>query len=234
MSYDVVIIGSGPGGYSAAVRAGQFGLKVALVEKSPKLGGTCLHVGCVPTKALLHSAGVWEYFLHPEENGISCENPRLNYPSVVDRKGKIVSKHAKGIEFLMKKNKVDVIAGYGRLLGGGKVEVTNNGQTTVIETKKVIIATGSEARMLPNMKPQSPRIVTNVEILELTTVPKSIGIIGAGAVGVEFGSIFKRFGSDVTIFEMLPAWCPLKTKKSPRNSNAPSRKPASVAKPGPK
>ncbi len=213
MSYDVVIIGSGPGGYSAAVRAGQYGLKTALVEKSPKLGGTCLHVGCVPTKALLHSAGVWDYFLHPEENGISCENPRLNYPSVVDRKGKIVSKHAKGIEFLMKKNKVDVIPGYGRLLGGGKVEVSNNGQTTLLETKNVIVATGSEARMLPNMKPQSPRIVTNVEILELTTVPKSLGIIGAGAVGVEFGSIFKRFGSDVTIFEMLPRLVPVEDEE---------------------
>jgi dihydrolipoamide dehydrogenase len=213
MSYDVVIIGSGPGGYSAAVRAGQYGLKTALIEKSPKLGGTCLHVGCVPTKALLHSAGVWEYFLHPEAEGISCQNPVLNYPSVVDRKGKIVSKHAKGVEFLMKKNKVDVIPGFGRLLGGGKIEVSHNGQTSIVESKNMVIATGSEARMLPNLKPQSPRIVTNVEILELTTVPKSLGIIGAGAVGVEFGSIFKRFGSDVTIFEMLPRLVPVEDEE---------------------
>ncbi len=105
MSYDVIVIGSGPGGYSAAVRAGQYGLKTALIEKDAKLGGTCLHVGCIPTKALLHTAEVWERFLHSEAEGISCENPRLNYPKVIDRKNGIVSKHAKGVEFLMKKNK---------------------------------------------------------------------------------------------------------------------------------
>jgi dihydrolipoamide dehydrogenase len=204
MSYDVVIIGSGPGGYSAAVRAGQFGLKTALIEKAPKLGGTCLHVGCVPTKCLLHTAGVWDYFMHPEEEGITCQAPVLHFPNVLDRKAKIISKHAKGIEFLMKKNKVEVIAGYGRLLGGGKVEVDNNGQKTIIEAKNIVIATGSEARMIPGLKAQSPRLLTNIEILELPAVPKSLGIIGAGAVGVEFASIFKRFGSDVTVFEMLP------------------------------
>jgi dihydrolipoamide dehydrogenase len=213
MQYDVVIIGSGPGGYSAAVRAGQYGLKTAIIEKDAKLGGTCLHVGCVPTKALLHTAGVWEYFKHPEEEGISCESPVLHFPNVIERKNKIVSKHAKGVEFLMKKNKADVIPGFGRLLGGGKVEVNNNGQVTVLEAKNIIIATGSEARMLPGLKPQSPRIVTNIEILNLTTVPKSLGIIGAGAVGVEFGSIFKRFGSDVTIFEMLPRLVPVEDEE---------------------
>lgn len=204
MSYDVVIIGSGPGGYSAAVRAGQFGLKTALIEKSPKLGGTCLHVGCVPTKSLLHTAGVWDYFMHPEEEGITCQAPVLHFPNVIDRKNKIVSKHAKGVEFLMKKNKVDVIPGYGRLLGGGKVEVNNNGQKSIVEAKNIVIATGSEARMIPGLQPQSPRLLTNIEILELPSVPKSLGIIGAGAVGVEFASIFRRFGSEVTIFEMLP------------------------------
>lgn len=204
MSYDVVIIGSGPGGYSAAVRAGQFGLKTALIEKAPKLGGTCLHVGCVPTKALLHTAGVWEYFMHPEEQGISCQTPMLHFPNVIDRKDKIVSKHAKGVEFLMNKNKVEVIPGYGRLLGGGKVEVDNNGAKSVIEAKNIVIATGSEARMIPGLKPQSPRLLTNVETLNLPSVPKTMSIIGAGAVGVEFASIFRRFGSEVTIFEMLP------------------------------
>ncbi len=213
MSYDVVIIGSGPGGYSAAVRAGQYGLKAAIIEKYPKLGGTCLHVGCIPTKALLHSASVWDYFLHPEEEGISCQNPVLHYPNVVDRKSKIVSKHAKGVEFLMKKNKVEVVAGFGRILGPGKVEVSGNGPAKILETKNIVVATGSEARMIPNLKPQSPRIVTNVEILELTSVPKSLGIIGAGAVGVEFGSIFKRFGSQVTIFEMLPRLVPVEDEE---------------------
>lgn len=213
MSYDVVIIGSGPGGYSAAVRAGQFGLKTAIIEKAPKLGGTCLHVGCVPTKALLHTASVWNYFMHPEEEGISCQQPVLHFPNVIDRKAKIISKHAKGIDFLMKKNKVDVIPGYGKLLGGGKVEVDNNGQKTVIESKAIVIATGSEARMIPGLKAQSPRIVTNVEILELQSVPKSLGIIGAGAVGVEFGNIFRRFGSEVTIFEMLPRLVPVEDEE---------------------
>jgi dihydrolipoamide dehydrogenase len=213
MSYDVVIIGSGPGGYSAAVRAGQFGLKTALIEKSPKLGGTCLHVGCVPTKALLHTASVWDYFQHPEEEGITCQTPVLHFPNVIDRKNKIVSKHAKGVEFLMKKNKVDVIAGYAKLLGGGKVEVDNNGTKTTIEAKNIVIATGSEARMIPGLKPQSPRLLTNIEILELQSVPKSLGIIGAGAVGVEFASIFRRFGSEVTVFEMLPRLVPVEDEE---------------------
>lgn len=213
MSYDVVIIGSGPGGYSAAVRAGQFGLKTALIEKNPKLGGTCLHVGCVPTKALLHTASVWDYFQHPEEEGITCQTPVLHFPNVIDRKNKIVSKHAKGVEFLMKKNKVDVIAGYAKLLGGGKVEVDNNGTKTTIEAKNIVIATGSEARMIPGLKPQSPRLLTNIEILELQSVPKSLGIIGAGAVGVEFASIFRRFGSEVTVFEMLPRLVPVEDEE---------------------
>ncbi|MBY0372943.1 MAG: FAD-dependent oxidoreductase, partial [Bryobacteraceae bacterium] len=214
MSYDVVIIGSGPGGYSAAVRAGQYGLKTAIIEKDPKLGGTCLHVGCIPTKALLHSASVWDYFLHSEDEGVECENPRLNYPKVVDRKGKIVSKHAKGVEFLMKKNKVDVIAGYGKILSAGRVQVTAaDGSSRIVETKNIVIATGSEARMLPGMQPDPNFILTNVEILNLTTVPKSLGIIGAGAVGVEFGSIFKRFGSQVTILEMLPRLVPVEDEE---------------------
>ncbi len=213
MSYDVVIIGSGPGGYSAAVRAGQFGLKTALIEKYPKLGGTCLHVGCIPTKALLHTASVWDYFMHPEEEGISCQAPVLHFPNVIDRKSKIVSKHAKGVEFLMKKNKVDVIAGYAKLLGGGKIEVDNNGAKTIVESKNIVIATGSEARMMPGLKPQSPRLLTNVEILDLPSVPKTLGIIGAGAVGVEFASIFRSFGSQVTVFEMLPRLVPVEDEE---------------------
>lgn len=210
MTYDLVIIGSGPGGYSAAVRAGQYGLKAAIVEKDPKLGGTCLHVGCIPTKALLHSAEVWDYFVHSKNQGIYCENPRLDYPAVSDRKNKIVAKHAKGVDGLMKKNKVEVVKGFGRIKGTGKVEVkADDGSTKTLETKNIMIATGSEARMLPGLKPDAERILTNIEILNLTSVPKSLGVIGAGAVGVEFASIFKRFGSDVTIFEMLPRLVPV-------------------------
>ena len=209
MTYDLVVIGSGPGGYSAAARAGQYGLKTLLIEKSPKLGGTCLHVGCIPTKALLHTADVWDYFKHSEEQGISCKDPQLNYPRALDRKNSIVSKHAKGVEFLMRKNKVDVLKGYARLLGNGRVQVETDKGTQVLEPRFVLLATGSEARMLPGLQPDTNAILTNVEILNIQSVPRSLGIIGAGAVGVEFASIFNRFGSKVTLMEMLPRLVPV-------------------------
>jgi dihydrolipoamide dehydrogenase len=213
MAYDVVVIGSGPGGYSAAVRAGQYGLRTALIEKQPRLGGTCLLVGCIPTKTLLHTADVWEYFLDPQAQGIECENPTLNYPRVVDRKNKIVNKHSKGIEFLMRKNKVDVIKGTAKLLGGGRLEVTGGQGTQAVETKNIIVATGSEARMIPGLQPDANLILTNIEILDLTAVPGRLGIIGAGAVGVEFASIFNRFGSKVTVLEMLPRLVPVEDEE---------------------
>ena len=213
MTYDVIIIGSGPGGYSAAVRAGQYGLKTAMIEKDPRLGGCCLLVGCIPTKAFLHTAEVWERFQHPEADGIHCDNPRLDFPMVLDRKNKIVAKHSKGIEYLMKKNKVDWIKGYGRLAGPGKVEVTTDGGKQILETKNIVLATGSEARMLPGLKPDARRILTNIEILDLKEIPKSLAILGAGAVGVEFASAFSRFGSKVSIFEMLPRIVPVEDEE---------------------
>ena len=210
MTYDVIVIGSGPGGYSAAVRAGQYGLKTAIIEKDPRLGGTCLLVGCIPTKAFLHTADVWERFLNAEEDGIHCENPRLDFPLVSDRKNKIVAKHSKGVEFLMRKNKVDWIKGQARLAGPGKVEVTAaDGAVQTLETRNIVLATGSEARMLPGLEPDPKRILTNIEILNLREVPKSMAIIGAGAVGVEFASCFHRFGTKVTVFEMLPRIVPV-------------------------
>jgi dihydrolipoamide dehydrogenase len=214
MTYDVIVIGSGPGGYSAAVRAGQYGLKTAVIEKDPKLGGCCLHVGCIPTKSFLHTADVWEKFLHPEEEGLHCDNPRLDFPLVLDRKNKIVSKHAKGVEFLFKKQKVEWIKGYGRLAGPGKVEVFDaGGQCQIIEARAVILATGSEARMLPGLQPDAQRILTNIEILNLNYVPRSLAVLGAGAVGVEFASCFKRFGSNVSLFEMLPRLVPVEDEE---------------------
>jgi len=213
MAYDLVIIGSGPGGYSAAVRAAQFGLKTAIVEKDPKLGGTCLHVGCIPTKALLHSASLWQEILHSAANGILCDNPRLDFPKIIARKNEVVAKHAKGTEFLMKKNKVDWIKGRGKLLGAGEVEVKTADGVQVIETLNVIVATGSEARMLPGLTPDSNSIFTNIEILNLQAVPQSLAIIGAGAVGVEFASIFHRFGSKVTLIEMLPRVVPVEDEE---------------------
>src|SRR5689334_6447788 len=209
MTYDVIVLGSGPGGYSAAIRAGQYGLKVAVVEKDAKLGGCCLHVGCIPTKSFLRTADVWEHFQNSVEDGIRCENPRLDFPLVLERKNKIVAKHAKGVEFLMKKNKVDVIKGYGRLAGAGKLEVTSDAGAQIVEFKNIVLATGSEARMLPGLKPDAKRILTNIEILDLNYVPKSLAILGAGAVGVEFASCFHRFGSNVSVFEMLPRIVPV-------------------------
>src|SRR5208283_4638207 len=194
MAYDLIIIGSGPGGYSAAVRAGQYGLKTAIIEKDGKLGGTCLHVGCIPTKALLHTAELWTFANHSADEGITIEKPVLNYPKVVERKNGIVNKHSKGVEFLMKKNKVEVIPGYATIKGPGKVEVKSATGTKMLDTKNILIATGSEARMLPGLKPDADFILTNIEILNLLSVPKSMMIIGAGAVGVEFASMFRRFG----------------------------------------
>lgn len=213
MTYDVVVIGSGPGGYSAAVRAGQYGLKTAIIERQPRLGGTCLLVGCIPTKALLHTADVWEYFKDPAAQGIECKDAQLNYAQVLQRKNKIVTKHSKGIEFLMRKNKVEVIRGDARLLGGGRISLTGAQGNRTIEAKNIILASGSEARMLPGLQPDNNLILTNVEILDLPAIPKTIGIIGAGAVGVEFASIFNRFGSKVTLLEMLPRVVPVEDEE---------------------
>ena len=211
--YDLIVIGSGPGGYSAAVRAGQYGLKTAIIEKDAKLGGACLHVGCIPTKALLHTAEVWDRFVHSEEEGILCEKPRIDYPKVIDRKNKIVAKHAKGVEFLMKKNKVEWIKGHAVLKGGGRVEVTGEQGTQTLEAKNILLATGSEARMLPGLKADGERILTNIEILNLTAIPRTLAIIGAGAVGVEFASVFSRFGTQVTVLEMLPRIVPVEDEE---------------------
>src|SRR5271157_1467304 len=160
--YDLIVIGSGPGGYSAAIRAGQYGLKTALVEKQAKLGGTCLLVGCIPTKSLLQTADVWERFVHCEQEGIHCENPRLDYPKVKDRKDGIVNKHSKGVEMLLKRAKVERISGFATLKGSGKVDVTSDAAVQTLETKNIIIATGSEARMLPGMQPDPDFILTNI------------------------------------------------------------------------
>jgi dihydrolipoamide dehydrogenase len=212
--YDVAIIGSGPAGYTAAIRAGQYGLKAALIEKDGFLGGTCLHVGCIPTKALLFNAELWDHLKDAKEFGIEgVDSRKFNWAAIQERKSKIVAKHAKGLEFLMRKNKVETIRGYGKLTGPAQngvltVEVSNAGKVAAIKTKNVILATGSEARMLPGLKPDD-RILTNIEILELEQVPKSLVVVGAGAVGVEFASIYRSFGSEVTLLEMLPRLVPI-------------------------
>jgi dihydrolipoamide dehydrogenase len=216
MTYDVVILGSGPGGYTAAVRAGQYGLRTALVEKRPRLGGTCLLVGCIPTKALLHAAELWQQARDAAADGIHCENPRLDFARVIERKNEIVSQHSRGVEFLMKKNKVEVIRGEGVLQGGGRVAVRSEEGIRTLEARAVILATGSEARMLPGLTADPERILTNVEILELRRLPESLAVIGAGAVGLEFASMFQRFGTRVTVLEMLPRVAPLEDEEVSR------------------
>jgi dihydrolipoamide dehydrogenase len=216
--YDIAVIGSGPAGYTAAIRAGQYGLKTALIEKDPYLGGTCLHVGCIPTKALLFNAELWDHLKDAKEYGIEGVNSRkLNWDAVQQRKTKIVDKHAKGLQFLMRKNKVETVKGFGKLIGSAQngvhaIEVKDGGKTTQLKTKNVILAMGSEARMIPGLTPDD-RVLTNIEILNLGTIPKSLIIVGSGAVGVEFASIFKSFDSDVTILEMLPRMVPLEDEE---------------------
>ncbi len=209
MAYDLIVIGSGPGGYSAAIRAGQYGLKTALIEKQPRLGGTCLLVGCIPTKSLLQTADVWQRFVHADAEGIECENPRLEFDKVKARKDGIVTKHSNGVAMLLKRAKVERVAGFATLAGGGKVAVQSDAGTQTLEARNIIIATGSEARMLPGLEPDAERILTNIEILDLTAVPKSLIVIGCGAVGVEFASMFRRFGAEVTLIEMLPRMVPV-------------------------
>jgi dihydrolipoamide dehydrogenase len=218
-TYDVAIIGSGPAGYTAAIRAGQLGLKTALIEKDNVLGGTCLHVGCIPTKALLFNAEIWDHLKDAKEYGIDgVDSRKLNWAAIQDRKQKIVTKHAKGLEFLMRKNKVETIRGYGSLTGpaqGGihKVEIkAADGKVSHVKAKNVILSTGSEARMLPGMTADS-KTLTNIEILGLKEIPKSLIIVGAGAVGVEFASIFRSFDTEVTILEMLPRLVPVEDEE---------------------
>jgi len=212
--YDVVIIGSGPGGYVAGIRAGQLGLKTALIEKDNKFGGTCLHVGCIPTKALLLNADIYDYIKNAREFGIVCKEFSVDWAAVQERKNKIVTKLAKGVEFLLKKNKVEILQGYGSLAGPGRVSVKDiKGETREISAKNIVLATGSEAKMIPGLEPDSKTILTNIEILSLKEIPKSMAIIGAGAVGVEFASIFHRFGTQVTVLEMLPHAVPLEDEE---------------------
>jgi dihydrolipoamide dehydrogenase len=211
--YDLVIIGSGPGGYVAAIRASQWGLKTAVVEKDPFLGGTCLHVGCIPTKVFLHHADIFDYFQRAEEFGFEVKDVKVNWPAMLARKDKIVKKHAGGIGMLFKKHKVDSITGWGRIAGPGRVAVEKDGATTELETTYTMLATGSEARSLPGVALDASCILSNREILQLPAIPKSLVVVGAGAVGVEFASIYRTFGTEVTILEALPRIVPLEDEE---------------------
>ncbi len=224
--FDLVVVGGGPAGYTCAIRAAQYGLKVALIEKTEKLGGTCLHWGCIPTKTMLFSAEVWDHLKHAAQYGIEgVDAPKLNWDNVIKRKNDVTLKHAKGLDYLMKKNKITVFNGHGRLTGPAvegvhTVSVTDEDKTSgrgkdaqaegyatqkpaEVKAKNVVLATGSDARMLPGYQADET-IMTNMEILTIPAMPKSLVVIGSGAVGVEFASVFKSFGAEVTIIEALP------------------------------
>lgn len=212
--FDVTIIGSGPGGYVAAIRASQLGLKTAIVEKDKRLGGTCTLRGCIPTKQLLMSAHVYEQMQHAKEFGVQASEIKLAFADVQKRKDKIVMKNSKGVEFLMKKNTVTVFKGKGRLALPGKVEVTGEGgEKETINTKNIIIATGSVVRPIPGFETDGETVVNSDHILELKEVPKSLIVMGAGAVGVEFASVYSRFGCETTIVELMPGLLPLEDEE---------------------
>jgi dihydrolipoamide dehydrogenase len=205
MSYDLVIIGGGPGGYNCAIRAGQLGLKTAIVESRGKLGGTCLNVGCIPSKALLHAS---EYFEAASKTfpsmGVKVTGLSLDLPQMLKQKGDAVDGLTKGVEFLMRKNKVDYVKGFGRIAGKGKVEVTGgDGAKQTLETKNIVIATGSEPTPLPNIDFDEERIVSSTGALSLGQVPGKLIVVGAGVIGLELGSVWRRLGSEVTVVEFL-------------------------------
>ena len=216
--YDVAVIGGGPAGYTAAIRGAEYGLKVALIDASPSLGGTCLHVGCIPTKALLFNAELWDYLKDAAEFGIANVDARtLDWAAVQTRKNSIITRHVKGLEFLMKKHKIAVIPGYGRLTGPAvngvhTVDVDTAGAKSQVQAKNILLATGSQAKLLPGLT-AGDRILTNIEILSLPEAPKSLIIIGAGAVGVEFASIFRSFGAEVTLVEFLQRMVPVEDEE---------------------
>jgi dihydrolipoamide dehydrogenase len=211
--YDLVVIGAGTGGYVAAIRAAQLGLKVAVVEKQKALGGTCLLVGCIPTKALLEHAHALKIVQHAKEWGIASagtsEHVAIDMGLVQTRKDRIVSGITKGVEYLFRKNKIDWIKGTARLTGDGGVDVFEGETQTLRALKEIIVATGSTPRSVPGVEIDRQRIITSDEAVGLREVPKAIAIMGSGAVGVEFASIFRRFGSGVTIFELLPRLVPV-------------------------
>ena len=204
-NYDLVVIGTGPGGYVCAIRAAQLGMKVAVVEKNATLGGTCLNVGCMPSKALLHASELFEEAGHSfAKMGIKVPAPEIDLPAMMNFKQQGIDGNVKGVEFLMKKNKIDVLQGKGKILGTGKVQVTgNDGTAQSVETKNIVIATGSDIARLKGIEIDEKRIVSSTGALSLDKVPGSLLIVGAGVIGLELGSVWRRLGAKVTVVEFL-------------------------------
>ena len=209
MNFDLIVIGSGPGGYVAAIRASQLGLKTAIVERS-ELGGICLNWGCIPTKALLKSANVFEYINHAADYGITVKGAEVDFKGVVKRSRDVADGMSKGIQFLMKKNKIEVIAGTAKIKAGKVVEVTAaDGKKSDISAKSIIISTGARSRQLPNLPQDGKKIIGYRDALVLPKAPKSMVIVGSGAIGVEFAYFYKAMGTDVTVVEFLPNIVPI-------------------------
>ncbi len=210
-NYDLIVIGSGPAGYEGAIYGSQLGMKVALIEKEQTLGGTCLNVGCIPAKSMLQSALMLEKAKKFASYGVKiagAENPELDFPQVNKRRDEIVKTMTNGVSYLMKKNKIDVIRGFGSIAGKGQVDVTTDGKKTSYTCKNILIATGSRARHLPHIKVDGKNIVTSEEIWAWDKVPESMAVLGGGVIGCEFASAYGRYGSKVTILEMADQICP--------------------------
>lgn len=211
--YDIAIIGGGPGGYVAAIRAAQLGLKTAVIEKD-KLGGVCLNWGCIPTKALLKNAEIYNHFKHAAEFGISYENLQFDFKKIIKRSRDVALRNSKGVEYLFKKHKIDLISGYGKIIGKGKIEVSKDGKPVeTIEAKHIIVATGARPCSIPGVEIDRKKIISSSEAMILQEPPKSMLIIGAGAIGVEFAYFYNTFGTKVTLVEMMPSILPIEDKE---------------------
>jgi len=209
MDFDLIVLGSGPGGYVAAIRASQLGLKTAIIEKE-SLGGICLNWGCIPTKALLKSANVFEYIKHAEDYGIEVKDSKVKFDDVIKRSRNVAEGMSKGVQFLMKKNKIEVIMGTGKVKSGKKIEVTDaDGKTKEVSAKNIIIATGGRSRELPNLKQDSKKIIGYREAMSLKEMPKKMVVVGSGAIGVEFAYFYNAMGVDVTVVEYMPNVVPV-------------------------
>lgn len=211
--YDLIVIGSGPGGYVAAIRASQLGMKVGVVEKA-EIGGICLNWGCIPTKALLKSANVFEYIKHAKDYGVEVKDFKADLAGMVKRSREVAASNSKGVQFLFKKNKIDLIEGFGKLKKGNKVEVTDKaGKKTDYEAKHIILATGGRSRELPAMKIDGKKIIGYREAMMLETLPKKMLVVGSGAIGVEFAYFYNTLGTEVTIVEFLPRIVPVEDEE---------------------
>ena len=208
MNFDVIVLGSGPGGYVSAIRASQLGLKVAVIEKE-SLGGICLNWGCIPTKALLKSAQVFEYINHAEDYGITVKDANADFPAIIKRSRDVADGMSSGIAYLLKKNKVEVIYGFGKVKPGNKVAVTVDGKSTDYSAKNIIIATGARSRQLPNLPQDGKKIIGYRDALALAKAPKKMVIVGSGAIGVEFAYFYNAMGTDVTVVEFMPNIVPV-------------------------